>query len=78
MKYLDYKWAEKYSVEDVEEFYYLLNERVLLVIMPSCSKNSGKLVDTLISILDLQDTGILKLFTKVNLNHHNLLAKKDD
>ena len=64
---MDYKWAEKYSEEDVEEFYYLLNERVLQVILPSCSKFAGSRVDTMISILDLKDTGILKLFTKVSI-----------
>lgn len=66
LKFLDYKWAKKFSVEDVEEFFYLLNERVLTILFPTCSAKYKKTIGTIVTILDLEDTGLMKIFSKVN------------
>jgi hypothetical protein len=64
---LNYKWAQQYSVEDVEEFFYLLNERTLLVLLPTISHHFNKTIHTVVSILDLKNTGVFKIFTKVRI-----------
>lgn len=65
LKFLDHKWAKRFSVEDVEEFFYLLNERLLTVIIPRCSAEVDKRIGTVVTILDLEDTGLYKIFSKV-------------
>ena len=64
---LNYKWANQFTKEDVEEFFFLLNERLLTVILPTCSGHQGRAVGTIVSILDLKNTGIFKIFTKVGV-----------
>jgi hypothetical protein len=66
LEFLNHKWAKQFTNEDVEEFYYLLNERTLTFIMPKCSEAFDKDISTVISILDLKNTGVFKIFTKVS------------
>lgn len=66
VKFLDYQFFQNMKKEEIEEFYFLLCERNLRIVLPLSSKYANKRIENIINIIDFKDTSIVSLFTKVN------------
>lgn len=65
LSFLNLEYIKQHTSDEVRIFVYVLHEKMIKMLFPLCSNFEGKKVDKVVGIVDLKNTSLFSLFTKV-------------